>query len=108
MTDRVDLPIEEIPGEMYPLIRAYQPSLKSKQEEYLPIVYVNELSQRTRDLVRFKPKQTFLKINQALYIICSCHLKMASSSSLFTRKQAKISNGEPSIFLLQIFLLHKL
>jgi hypothetical protein len=53
MTDRVDLPIEEIPGEMYPLIRAYQPSLKSKQEEYLPIVYVNELSQRTRDLVSF-------------------------------------------------------
>jgi hypothetical protein len=52
MTDLVDLPLDDIPGEMYPLIRAHQPSLKSKQEEYLPIVYVNELSQRIKDLVR--------------------------------------------------------
>jgi hypothetical protein len=36
---------------MYPLLRAHQPSPKSEQEEYLPIVYVNELSQRIKDLV---------------------------------------------------------
>jgi hypothetical protein len=51
MTERVDLPLDNVPSEMFPLIRAYQPSLKSKQEEYLPIVYVNELSQRIKDLV---------------------------------------------------------
>ncbi len=51
MTDQVDMPMDDVPGEMFPLIRVHQPSLKSQQEEYLPIVYVNELSQRIKDLV---------------------------------------------------------
>lgn len=50
MTDHVKIPKNEIPGELYPLIRLQQ-GQGSASNKYLPIVYVDELSQRLRDLV---------------------------------------------------------
>ena len=50
MTDHVKIPKNEIPGEMYPIIR-FQQNQKGGRTKYLPIVYVDELSQRIRDLV---------------------------------------------------------
>lgn len=50
MTDHVKIPKNEIPGELYPLLRIQQ-GQKSENVKYLPIVYVDELSQRIRDLV---------------------------------------------------------
>jgi len=50
MTDHVKIPKKEIPVEMYPIIRLQQ-SQASGGTKYLPIVYVDELSQRVRDLV---------------------------------------------------------
>lgn len=50
MTDHVKIPKNDIPGEMYPIIR-FQQSQTTGGTKYLPIVYVDELSQRIRDLV---------------------------------------------------------
>ena len=50
MTDLVNIPKNEIPGEMYHLLRLQKQNGK-ETNKYLPIVYVDELSQRIRDLV---------------------------------------------------------
>ena len=50
MTDLVNIPKNEIPGEMYHLLRLQKQNGKDTNK-YLPIVYVDELSQRIRDLV---------------------------------------------------------
>ena len=49
MTDLVNIPKHEIPGELYPILRLQNP--RTEGTKYLPIVYVDELSQRIRDLV---------------------------------------------------------
>ena len=46
MADPVNMPKKEIPGELYYLMRKTE-----NQKHYLPIVYVDELSLRLRDLV---------------------------------------------------------
>merc|ERR1719391_1272224 len=54
MTDSVKLPRKEIPGEIYPLVR-----LRSDDKnKYLPIVWVDELSQRLHDQVRVNSTDT--------------------------------------------------
>jgi len=50
MTDLVNIPKNEIPGEMYHLLRLQKQNGRDTNK-YLPIVYVDELSQRIRDLV---------------------------------------------------------
>jgi len=50
MTDLVKIPKNEIPGELYPILRIQQ-GQKGESTKYLPIVYVDELSQRIHDLV---------------------------------------------------------
>ena len=47
LTQDVALPRKEIPGEIYPLIRLKEPEKKT----YLPLLFVNELSQRIEHLV---------------------------------------------------------
>ena len=46
MTDHVNIPKDGIPGEIYSLLR-----LQQNTNNYLPLVYVDELSQRLKDLV---------------------------------------------------------
>ena len=50
MTDLVNIPKNEIPGEIYHLLRLQKQNTRDSKI-YLPIVYVDELSQRIRDLV---------------------------------------------------------
>ena len=50
MTDIVNIPKNEIPGEIYHLLRLQKQNGRDSKT-YLPIVYVDELSQRIRDLV---------------------------------------------------------
>ena len=48
MTDEVALPRKEIPGEVYPLVRLTQ----KNSNAYLPIMWIDELSQRLDNQVR--------------------------------------------------------
>merc|ERR1712083_872023 len=50
MTDIVKIPRDEIPPELYQILRIQQ-GQTAKRKTYLPLVYVDELSQRIRDLV---------------------------------------------------------
>ena len=50
MTDIVKIPRNEIPPELYSILRIQQ-GQTAKRKTYLPLVYVDELSQRLRDLV---------------------------------------------------------
>ena len=50
MTDLVKIPKNEIPGEIYHLLRLQKQNGRDSKT-YLPMVYVDELSQRIRDLV---------------------------------------------------------
>ena len=50
MTDTVKIPRNEIPPELYPILRIQQ-GQTAQRKTYLPLVYVDELSQRIRDLV---------------------------------------------------------
>ena len=50
MTDLVNIPRNEVPGEMHHLLRLQKQSGR-ESKTYLPIVYIDELSQRIRDLV---------------------------------------------------------
>ena len=51
MTESVKIPKDEIPGELYPIFRMQQGQGGEESTSYLPIVYVDELSQRLSDLV---------------------------------------------------------
>ena len=50
MTDIVKIPRNEIPQELYSILRIQQ-GKTTQRKTYLPLVYVDELSQRIRDLV---------------------------------------------------------
>ena len=50
MTDIVKIPRNEIPPELYQMLRI-QHGQTTQRKTYLPLVYVDELSQRIRDLV---------------------------------------------------------
>ena len=50
MTDIVKIPRNEIPPELYSILRIQQ-GKTAQRKTYLPLVYVDELSQRIRDLV---------------------------------------------------------
>ena len=64
MTDPVKIPKHEIPGELYPLLKLQQKQGK-ETNTYLPIVYIDELSQRLGDLVIVNSTDTTTKINIA-------------------------------------------
>ena len=51
MTESVKIPKDEIPGELYPIFRMQQGRGGEESTSYLPIVYIDELSQRLSDLV---------------------------------------------------------
>jgi len=48
MTDSIDIPRDNIPGEVYHLFRMNQDDKKT----YLPMIFIDELSMRLRDLVK--------------------------------------------------------
>merc|ERR1712029_6032 len=54
MTDDVALPRKEIPGEIYPLVRLTEKDKK----KYLPIMWIDELSQRLEDQVKVNATDT--------------------------------------------------
>ena len=56
MTDDVDLPTKEIPGEIYHLLR-----MNSDSKSYLPMIFFDELSMRIRDLVKINSTEEPLK-----------------------------------------------
>ena len=56
MTDDINLPTRDIPGEIYHLIR-----MNSDSKSYLPMIFFDELSMRIRDLVKINQTDEDLK-----------------------------------------------
>ena len=56
MTDDISLPSVGIPGEIYHLIR-----LNTDGKKYLPMIFFNELSMRTRELVKINQTDSVVK-----------------------------------------------
>lgn len=58
MTDDVQLPLKNIPGEVYHLIR-----LNTDAKSFLPLIFFDELSMRLRDLVKINQTDTELNLS---------------------------------------------